>query len=127
MEKLQLKEITNRLTNDMADYGIITGRIHRNAMQTIADVMHAAGWDTTENNSTPDLSEDYRIMAIDQENLHLNPFTVTNVVCLQNSHRLIYYCYSENGIECPIDNLDAYTLVLVAQAVIREYEKKLQK
>lgn len=127
MEKLNLKEITHKLTNDMADYGIITDRIRRNAIDTILKVMHEAGWDTIENNSTPDLSEDYRILAIDQEDLYLEPFTLTKIIVFRNAHGLSYYCYSENGIECPIGYLDAYTLVLVAQAVVREYEKTLKK
>lgn len=127
MEKLNLTEITHKLTNDMADYGIITGRIRRSAIDTIVSVMHEAGWDTIENNSTPDLSDDYRILVIDQEDLFLNPFTLTQVVVFRGKMGLTYYCYSENGTECPLDNLDAYTLVLVAQAVVREYEKTLKK
>ena len=49
------------------------------------------------------------------------------IVVFRGTMGLRYYCYSENGTECPIDNLDTYTLVLVAQAVVREYEKTLKK
>jgi hypothetical protein len=112
MGKLNLIEITDRLTNNMAEYDIITGCIRKNAIDTIVSVMHEAGWDTIENNSTPDL--------------FLNPFTLTQIVVFRGEMGLTYY-YSENGTECPLDNLDVYTLVRVAQAVIREYEKILKK
>lgn len=123
-----IKKITDDLTNDMIEYGIISNRITRNAFDVICQCIREAGWNKPETNSTPDLSE-YQIIAIDQEDLELKPFYIKNVVSLKSAYgeTMRHYCYSENGMECPITNLDTYTTILLAQAVVREYEKTLQK
>lgn len=125
---MNINEITNRLTDDMIEYGMISNRITRNAIDTICKCISAAGWDKPDNNTTPDLSY-YQIIAIDQEDLHLNPFTITSVKSFKSAYgeTMCHYCYSNNGCECPITNLDTYTTILLAQAVVREYEKSLQK
>ena len=128
MEKLNLTEITNRLTDDMIEYGMISNRITRNAIDVICKCIKAAGWDKPETNTTPDLSE-YQIIAIDQEDLELKPFYITSVKSFKSAYgeTMCHYCYSVNGSECPITNLDTYTTILLAQAITREYEKFLKK
>lgn len=119
-----IKKITNSLTNDMAEYGMVARRVADNATSIIKTLFNSAGWDKP-GNLMPSL-EDYNIVAIDQENLDFNPFKIVRVRKYLGWNNT-YHLESKNGAECPLENLDPYTLVVLAQAVVRVYEKTLSE
>jgi hypothetical protein len=119
-----IKKITNSLTDDMAEYGMVARRVTDNATSIIKTILVTAGWDKPDN-PMPSL-ESYNIVAIDQENLDFKPFKIVRVRRFLGWNTT-YHLESKNGAECTLENLDPYTLVVLAQAVVREYEKTLQE